>query len=80
MLNLMKPSGKVTKNGLKSKPPVILMNVCWRFDMKYVAMFVGLIALASIPDNASWLQFAVQSIFGLVVFAAGTIFLLQTEK
>ena len=48
--------------------------------MNYVMMFVGLIALAAIPESASWLQFALQGFLGLTVFFAGSIPLILDEN
>ena len=48
--------------------------------MNYVMMFVGLIAVATIPESAGWLQFGLQGLFGLTVFVAGSINLISTEN
>ena len=48
--------------------------------MNYVMIFVGLLTLAAIPDDAGWLQFALQSIFGLTVFLAGSILLINKDN
>ena len=76
----MKPSGKVTKNGLMSKPPVMLMNVCWRFDMNYVMMFLGLFILILIPEYASVTNFVLQGLLGLTIFGIGAINLITAEN
>jgi len=68
------------KNGLMSKPPVMLMNVCWRYNMNYVMMFVGLITVAIIPEYAGAVHTVLQSMFGLFVFAIGAINLISTEN
>jgi hypothetical protein len=48
--------------------------------MNYVMMFIGLITVAIIPESASWLQFVLQGLFGLVVFVAGSINLISAEN
>jgi hypothetical protein len=47
--------------------------------MNYATIFVGLLTLAAIPDDAGWLQFALQGIFGLTVFIAGSIVLINKD-
>ena len=79
-MKLMRPSGKVTKNGLMSKPPAMLMNVCWRYNMNYVTMFIGLLILILIPEYASIFQVVIQSFIGLGIFAIGAINLIETAN
>ncbi len=76
----MKPSGKVMKNGLMSKPHVILMNVCWRYNMNYVMMFFGVFILILIPEYASITSFALQGLLGLTVFGIGAINLISSKN
>ena len=80
MLNLISPFGKVTKNGLMSKLPFILMNVRWRYNMNYVTVFIGLLILILIPEYASIFQVVIQSFVGLGIFAIGAINLINIEK
>jgi hypothetical protein len=89
MLNLMSPSGQVTKNGLTAKLSAIgltnrliakPMNVHWRYNMNYVTMFIGLLILILIPEYASIFQVAIQSFIGLGIFAIGAINLLDNAN
>ena len=47
--------------------------------MKYLLMIVGSLVLC-IPDDASWLQFAVQGAIGLAMFITGVILTLEEDK
>jgi predicted Na+-dependent transporter len=47
--------------------------------MKYLLMIVGILVLC-IPDDASWLQFAVQGAIGLAMFITGVILTLEEDK
>ncbi len=77
---MISPFGKVTKNGLMSKPIANLMNVCWRYNMNYVMMFIGLLVLILIPEYASIFQVVIQSFIGLGIFAIGAINLIETAN
>lgn len=47
--------------------------------MKYLLMIGGILVMC-IPDNASWLQFALQGAFGLAMFITGVVLVLDKEK
>jgi predicted Na+-dependent transporter len=47
--------------------------------MKYLLMIVGILVLC-IPDDASWLQFAVQGAIGLAMFITGVILTLEEDR
>lgn len=48
--------------------------------MNYVMMFVGLLVLASIPDDAGLLQLAIQGVVGLGLFLYGTLPLILNSE
>ena len=47
--------------------------------MKYLLMIVGILVLC-IPDDAGWLQFALQGAIGLGMFITGVILTLEEDK
>jgi predicted Na+-dependent transporter len=47
--------------------------------MKYLLMIVGLLVLC-VPDDAGWLQFALQGAVGLAMFITGVILTLEEDK
>ena len=47
--------------------------------MKYLLMIVGILVMC-IPDDASWLQFALQGAIGLAMFITGVILTLEEDK
>jgi hypothetical protein len=47
--------------------------------MKYFLMIAGILVMC-IPDNASWLQFALQGAIGLAMFITGVVLVLDKEK
>jgi hypothetical protein len=47
--------------------------------LKYVAMIAGLIIMC-VPEDASFLQFAVQGLIGLSIFIAGTVALIDSAE
>jgi predicted Na+-dependent transporter len=47
--------------------------------MKYLLMIVGILVLC-IPDDAGWLQFALQGAIGLAMFITGVILTLEEDK
>ena len=55
-------------------------NVCWRYNMNYVMMFLGLFILILIPEYASTTSFVLQGLLGLTVFGIGAINLISTEN
>ena len=79
MLNLISPFGKVTKNGLMNRPPFILMNVRWRYNMNYVMIFLGLLILILIPEYADVTHFVLQGLLGLTIFGIGLVNLITAE-
>lgn len=87
MLNLMSPSGKAMRSGLIVKLSATglidkliakPMTVCWRYNMNYVAVFIGLIVMC-VPEDASMLRFAFQGLVGLSIFMVGIISLINEE-
>ena len=48
--------------------------------MNYVMMFVGLLVLATIPDDAGLLQLAIQGFAGLGLFLYGTLPLILNSE
>jgi hypothetical protein len=48
--------------------------------MNYVMMFVGLIAVATIPDDAGLLQLAIQGFAGLGLFLYGSLPLILNSE
>jgi predicted Na+-dependent transporter len=47
--------------------------------MKYLLMIVGILVLC-VPDDAGWLQFALQGSVGLAMFITGVILTLEEDK
>jgi hypothetical protein len=47
--------------------------------MKYLLMIVGILVLC-VPDDAGWLQFALQGAVGLAMFITGVILTLEEDK
>lgn len=47
--------------------------------MKYLLMIVGILVMC-VPDDASWLQFALQGAVGLAMFITGVILTLEEDK
>lgn len=47
---------------------------------KYAAVFIGLLILATIPEYASLLQFAVQGLIGMFIFLIGSINLISEQS
>lgn len=47
--------------------------------LKYVAMIAGLIIMC-VPEDASFLRFAVQGLIGLSIFIAGTVALIDSAE
>jgi hypothetical protein len=46
--------------------------------MKYFLIIAGILTMC-IPDNASWLQFALQGAFGLAMFITGIVLVLDKD-
>lgn len=55
-------------------------NVCWRYNMNYVMMFLGLFIMILIPEYASVTSFVLQGLLGLTVFGIGAINLISAEN
>jgi hypothetical protein len=47
--------------------------------MKYLLMIVGILVMC-VPDDASWLQFAVQGAIGLAMFVTGVVLALDEKN
>ena len=47
--------------------------------MKYFLIIAGILVLC-IPDDAGWLQFALQGAIGLAMFITGVILTLEEDK
>jgi len=47
--------------------------------MKYFLIIAGILTMC-IPDNASWLQFALQGAFGLAMFITGIVLVLDKDN
>ena len=47
--------------------------------MKYLLIIAGILVMC-VPDNASWLQFALQGAIGLAMFITGVILTLEEDK
>ncbi len=46
--------------------------------MKYLLIIAGILVLC-IPDNAGWLQFALQGAIGLAMFITGIVLVLDKD-
>lgn len=46
--------------------------------MKYFLMIAGILVMC-VPDNASWLQFALQGAVGLALFITGVVLALDKD-
>jgi hypothetical protein len=47
--------------------------------MKYFLMIAGILVMC-VPDNASWLQFALQGAVGLAMFITGVVLALDKDN
>ena len=47
--------------------------------MKYALIFAGLFVMC-VPEDASFLRFALQAAFGMMMFIAGIALMLEEEK
>ena len=46
--------------------------------MKYFLIIAGILTMC-IPDNAGWLQFALQGVFGIAMFITGIVLVLDKD-
>jgi hypothetical protein len=46
--------------------------------MKYLLMIVGILVMC-VPEDASWLQFALQGAIGLAMFITGVVLVLDKD-
>ena len=47
--------------------------------MKYALIFAGLFVMC-VPEDASFLRFALQAAFGMMIFVSGIALMLEEEK